>query len=61
MAAPGGIVFSDAKVLLGRERVNQTHLPLRLVGYKVDSTSYLIVTSRFDLTAEQVALIHPLP
>ena len=58
--ASGGIVFSDAKVLLGREGVNQTHIPLRLVGYTVDGTSYWIATSRFDLTAEQVALIYKL-
>ena len=54
------MVFSDAKVLLGREGVNQTHIPLRLVGYTVDGTSYWIATSRFDLTAEQVALIYKL-
>ena len=58
--APGGIVFSDAKVLLGREGVNQTNIPLRLVGYTVDGSSYWIATSRFDLTAEQVALIYKL-
>ena len=32
--APGGMVFHDAKVLLGREGVNQTQTPLRLVGYR---------------------------
>ena len=40
--------------------MNQTHLPLRLVGYTVDGASYWIATSRFDLTAEQVALIYKL-
>ncbi len=58
--APGGIVFSDATVLLGREGVNQTQTPLRLVGYTVEGTSYWIATSRFDLTAEQIALIYKL-
>ena len=58
--APGSIVFSDAKVLLGREGVNQTHTPLRLVGYTVEDKSYWIATSRFDLTAEQIALIYKL-
>lgn len=58
--APGSLVFSDTKVLLGREGVNQTRTPLRLVGYTVDGKSYLIATSRFDLTAEQIALIYKL-
>ena len=57
---PGSIVFSDAKVLLGREGVNQTQAPLRLVGYTVEGKSYWIATSRFDLTAEQIALIYKL-
>lgn len=58
--APGSLVFSDAKVLLGREGVNQTQTPLRLVGYAVEGKSYWIATSRFDLTAEQIALIYKL-
>ena len=56
---PGSLVFSDAKVLLGREGVNQTQTPLRLVG-TVEGKSYWIATSRFDLTAEQIALIYKL-
>lgn len=58
--APGSIVFSDAKVLLGREGVNQPYTPLRLVGYTVEGKSYWIATSRFDLTVEQIALIYKL-
>ena len=58
--APGSIVFYDAKVLLGREGVNQTQTPLRLVGYTVEGKSYWIATSRFDLTAEQIALVYKL-
>lgn len=58
--APGSMVFYDAKVLLGREGVNQTQTPLRLVGYTVEGKSYWIATSRFDLTAEQIALIYKL-
>jgi len=59
--APGSIfLFSDAKVLLGREGVNQTQTPLRLVCYTVKGTSYWIATSRFDLTAEQIAYIYKL-
>ena len=58
--APGSMVFHDAKVLLGREGVNQTQTPLRLVGYTVEGKSYWIATSRFDLSAEQIALIYKL-
>ena len=58
--APGSLVFYDAKVLLGREGVNQTRTPLRLVGYTVEGKSYWIATSRCDLTAEQIALIYKL-
>ena len=58
--APGSMVFYDAKVLLGREGVNQTQNPLRLVGYTVEGKSYWIATSRFDLSAEQIALIYKL-
>ena len=57
---PGSLVFDDAKVLLGREGVNQSQTPLRLVGYTVEGKSYWIATSRFDLTAEQIALIYKL-
>ena len=58
--ASGSMVFSDAKVLLGREGVNQTRIPLRLVGYTVEGKSYWTATSRFDLTAEQIAQIYKL-
>ena len=57
---PRSIVFYDAKVLLGKEGVNQTLTPLRLVGYTVAGKSYWVATSRFDLTAEQVAQIYKL-
>jgi len=33
---------------------------LRLVGYKIGSKKYWVATDRFDLTAEQVALIYKL-
>lgn len=46
--------------MLSREGVNQTHIPLRLVGYTVEGKSYWIATSRFDLTAEQIAMIYKL-
>jgi hypothetical protein len=57
---PGSIVFYDAKILLGREGGNQTKTPLRLVGYTVEGKSYWVATSRFDLTAEQIALVYKL-
>ncbi len=53
-------VFFDAKVLLGTAGVNQTEQPVRLVGYTVDDTDYWIATNRFDLTAEQIALVYKL-
>ncbi len=52
--------FYDAIVLLGTPGVNQTKKPLRLVGYIVDGTKYWVATSRFDLSAEQIALIYKL-
>ncbi len=53
-------VFYDAIVLLGTPGVNQTKKPIRLVGYIVDGTKYWVATSRFDLSAEQIALIYKL-
>jgi len=53
-------IFYDAIVLLGTPGVNQTKKSLRLVGYTVDGTRYWVATSRFDLTAEQIALIYKL-
>jgi hypothetical protein len=53
-------VFYDAIVLLGTPGVNQTQKPIRLVGYIVDGTKYWVATSRFDLSAEQIALIYKL-
>ena len=53
-------IFYDAIVLLGTPGVNQTKKPLRLVGYTVDGTNYWVATSRYDLTAEQIALIYKL-
>ncbi len=53
-------VFFDAKVLLGTPNTNQTEQPVRLVGYQVDGKQYWVATDRFDLSAEQVALIYKL-
>jgi len=57
---PDSIVFYDAKVLLGQPGPSQTKKPLRLVGYSVDGKKYWIATDRFDLTAEEIALIYKL-
>jgi hypothetical protein len=53
-------VFFDAKVLLGTPHINQTEEPLRLVGYVVEGKEYWVATDRFDLSAEQIALIYKL-
>lgn len=57
---PDSIIFYDAKVLLGQPGPSQTKKPLRLVGYHVDGKTYWIATDRFDLTAEEIALIYKL-
>ena len=57
---PDSHVFYDASVLLGTKNQNQSEREVRVVGYKVDGTSYWVATDRFDLTAEQIALIYKL-
>jgi len=57
---PQGNVFYDAIVLLGTPGVNQTKKPVRVVGYIVDGIKYWVATSRYDLTADQIALIYKL-
>ena len=52
--------FHDAKVRLKTADANQSREPLRLVGYKVGGKQFWLVTDRFDLTAEQVAMIYKL-
>ncbi len=54
------IVFYDAVVLLGTKGINRTEKELRVVGYRVDGTDYWVATSRFDLTAEEVAQVYKL-
>ena len=53
-------VFFDAMVLLGTPNVNQTKKPIHLVGYNIEGKSYWVATDRFDLLAEQVALVYKL-
>ncbi len=57
---PDSHVFFDAVVLLGTKDVNQTKRELRVVGYKADGKNYWVATDRFELTAEQIALIYKL-
>ncbi len=57
---PDSHIFYDAVVLLGTKDINQTKQKVRVVGYKVDGISYWVATDRFDLTAEQIALIYKL-
>jgi len=55
------IVFYDAEVLLGTaQNDNQTKVPVRLVGYRVDGVNYWLATDRRGLTAEQIAQIYKL-
>jgi hypothetical protein len=56
----GSKVFYDAIVLLGTPGINQTDEPVRVIGFKVDGNKYWIATDRYDLTAEQIALIYKL-
>jgi len=56
----GSNIFYDAIVRLGHEGVNQTEKELRLVGYRIGDKKYWIATDRFDLSAEQIALIYKL-
>ena len=53
-------VFFDATVKLGTPGINQTEKPVRLVGYTIEDKNYWVATDRFDLTAENVALVYKL-
>jgi len=57
---PDSIVFYDKTVLLGIAGKNLTEKPVRLVGYKIDGKKYWIATNRFDLSAEQIAIVYKL-
>ncbi len=57
---PESSVFFDAMVLLGTRNVNETQIPLRLVGYKIAGVKYWIATNRCDLTGEQIAAAYKL-
>ncbi len=53
-------IFYDAIVLLGIKGINQTQKEVRVIGYKIDGKKYWIATDRFDLSAEDIALIYKL-
>jgi IS4 transposase len=53
-------VFYDAIVLLGTPGTNQTKKTLRLVAYEVAGVKYWIATNRYDLSAEDIALVYKL-
>jgi hypothetical protein len=57
---PQSDVFYDAIVLLGTKDINLLEREVRVVGYQVDNKSYWVATDRFDLSAEQIALIYKL-
>lgn len=57
---PDSHVFFDAIVHLGTKGNNQTEREVRVVGYKADGKTYWVATDRFELTAEQIALIYKL-
>jgi len=54
------IVFYDEIVFLGTPNVNQTEEEVRLIAYRVNGKEYWVATNRFDLTAEQIAMIYKL-
>lgn len=56
----GSHVFLDVQAMLGTPNQNQTERPVRVVGYKVDNKEFYVATDRFDLTAEEVALVYKL-
>ena len=53
-------VFLDVQALLGTANQNQTEKPVRVVGYRADNKEFYVATDRFDLSAEDIALIYKL-
>ena len=47
-------------MVVGTVGVNQGQLPLRVMGYQVDSVKYLNAASLYDLSAEQTAQVYKL-
>ena len=57
---PESYIFYDAVVFLGTPKINQTKKPVRLIGYKIAGVKYFVATDRYDLTADQIAMIYKL-
>lgn len=55
---PGSIVFYDCIVFLGTKGVNRTEKELRVVGYRIENKVYWVATDRYDLSAEDIAMIY---
>ncbi|MBW1903098.1 MAG: transposase [Deltaproteobacteria bacterium] len=47
-------------MLLDAPGVNQSKKQLSVVGYTVDGIKYWVASDRYDLSAEQIALIYKL-
>jgi hypothetical protein len=58
--AAGSHVFYDAVVLLGTKDINLIQRQVRVVGYMADGKPYWVATDRFDLSAEDIALVYKL-
>ena len=54
------IVFFDVKALLGSQATSLTEMPVRVIGYSVKGKEFYLATDRFDLSAEDLALIYKL-
>jgi len=52
-----GYIFRDTVAFLGTPGVDQSEKTVRIIGYRIGNTTYLIATNRYDLTAGQIALI----
>lgn len=57
---PGSKVFYDAVAFLGSQEQKLTKKEVRVIGYRVGCKKYWIATDRFDLSAEQLALVYKL-
>lgn len=56
----GSHIFLDVLARLGTPNQNQTEKPVRVVGYRIEKKDFYVATDRFDLSAEDIALIYKL-
>ena len=56
----GSIVFLDVIARLGSQTTSLTEIPVRVIGYCVKGKEFYLATDRFDLSAEDLALIYRL-